>query len=145
MSELAAAPSAERPENSRAAALAAVFLGGAAGTELRWLVGQAVDPASAAAWSTWLVNVTGSLVIGWLTARWAGAGPSAVRRWWRLCLVPGLLGGYTTYSAFALQTQSWVTAGQPGRGVAYALITVLAGALAALLGLRLGRTSVASR
>ncbi|PZO68537.1 MAG: fluoride efflux transporter CrcB [Pelagerythrobacter marensis] len=114
-----------------------VALGGALGAVLRYQTGGAVarwlGPSAAAAfpWATLAVNVTGSFAMGLLAgclARHDGA-----EGWW-LLLGVGLLGGFTTFSAFSLEVLSLIERGAPGLALAYALVSVAAG----LAGLWLG-------
>ena len=107
--------------------LVAVALGGAVGTGARFavdaLVGQPVG--------TLVVNVVGSLALGLLVARlWSSAAP-----WLRAGLGPGLLGSFTTFSAFAVTVVSF---GLTWSAAAYLALTVVLGLLAAFAGLRLG-------
>ena len=80
----------------------AIALGGAGGSLARW---QASSWARAAwplfPWGTLIVNVSGSFLIGFIAA-WCVARP--VPDWVRLGLITGVLGGYTTFSAFSLDT-----------------------------------------
>ena len=114
-----------------------VALGGALGAVLRYQTGGAVarwlGPSAAAAfpWATLAVNVTGSFAMGLLAgclARHDGA------EGWRLLLGVGLLGGFTTFSAFSLELLGLIERGAPGLALAYALVSVAAG----LAGLWLG-------
>ncbi|MBL8200952.1 MAG: fluoride efflux transporter CrcB [Chromatiales bacterium] len=121
--------------------------GGAAGSVLRYLVSgvaqRALVPGAGALASfpagTLVVNVTGSLLIGLLAGlaeSRALLGPEA-----RLLLVTGLLGGYTTFSAFSLETLVLLRAGQTGTAFATVGLQVLLGVAAAWAGftLALGR------
>ena len=104
--------------------------GGAAGAGARWLVAEAAPVrAGAFPWTTLLVNVVGAGLLGYLVGR------LPVRRdrdeGVRLLLGTGVLGGFTTFSAFALEV--W-----RGPAVAYAAVSVVAGVLAAVVGLSLG-------
>ena len=104
--------------------LAAVALGGAGGAVLRWLVGEHFPDGSGFPWTTFAVNVSGSFVLALLPAL------SRVRSSPLLAagLGPGLLGGYTTFSAYADQTRALLAAGREGLASAY-----VAGTLAACL------------
>jgi CrcB protein len=118
-----------------------VGLGGAAGAATRYGVSQWMGGrwGWSFPWGTLAVNVTGSLAIGLvmtlLLAR--NADPA-----YRLLLVSGFLGGYTTFSAFSFETlalfeaRRWVTAGL------YAGGSVLLGLFATAVGLGLGRIIV---
>lgn len=111
--------------------------GGALGAVLRYQTGGAVarwlGPSAAAAfpWATLAVNVTGSFAMG-LLAGWLARHDGA--EGWRLLLGVGLLGGFTTFSAFSLELLSLIERGAPGLALAYALVSVAAG----LAGLWLG-------
>ena len=116
-----------------------VALGGAAGAVARYQAGRGMTallgPAAVSAfpWATLAVNVVGSLAMGllagWL-ARHGTGGESA-----RLLLGVGLLGGFTTFSAFSLELMVLIERGQSGSAFAYAAISVLAGVSALYLGL----------
>ena len=113
-----------------------IALGGAVGSVLRALVGRAI-PAGALPWGTILVNVTGSLLIGWLIGR---AGPLdetnlRAHSFW----VIGVCGGYTTFSTFSWQTVEQMQKGNWGAAVANVMLSVLLCLAATWLGWRLGR------
>ncbi len=79
-----------------------VFLGGGLGAMLRHGINVGVGRWLGAGfpWSTFLINITGSLVMG-LIAGWF-AFKSDASQAWRLFLTTGILGGYTTFSTFSL-------------------------------------------
>ena len=106
--------------------LASIAVGGALGSVLRYLI--QVQCAhwwdSKFPWGTLLVNVTGSLLIGVLSIvlleRWAVADEI------RLALTVGLLGGFTTFSAFSVETLHLLEQGSVlGAAVNVALSVVL--------------------
>ncbi len=120
-----------------------VALGGAVGAVLRYQTGRGLTmlagPQAVAAfpWATLAVNVIGSLAMG-LLAGWlarSGSGPEASGEQWRLLIGVGLLGGFTTFSAFSLEMMLLIERGQAGTAITYALISVLAGLAALYLGL----------
>lgn len=112
--------------------LALVAAGGAVGTLARYGLDEAVGPAGALPLSTLLVNLVGSLALGMIV----GAGvPDRLR----LLLGTGLVGGFTTYSAFAVQVQDLGSGGDLALGAGYALLTVVGGLALAVVGLRWGR------
>lgn len=103
--------------------LALVALGGAAGSLLRYAVGTAVPhPAGGWPWATLAVNVVASLLLG-LAAGWAHWRHAA--HWVRPLLMTGVLGGFSTYSAFAVDTVVLADTGHAGLAVAYVALTVV--------------------
>lgn len=122
--------------------LAAVAVGGVAGTCARYAVAQAWPAAPGdVPWSTLLVNVTGSLLIGILVgfseARPLGPVVAAF-------LGPGVLGGWTTFSAYAVETHGLLVASRPVVAVVYAAGTLalcLAGVVAGRAVVRRGSGS----
>ncbi|MEN9926481.1 MAG: hypothetical protein RL268_2607 [Pseudomonadota bacterium] len=113
-----------------------VALGGALGAWLRYLVGLAwarsISAASAAAfpWATLTVNLFGSLAMGLLTGWLAGSGQGSES--WRLLLGVGVLGGFTTFSAFSLDVVSLAQRGAIGTAILYGAISVV-GSIAGLV------------
>ena len=85
---------------------------------------------------TFLVNVTGCLVIGFVAARLAA--PHLVREELRVFLLVGLLGGYTTFSTFGWETFMELNDGETSRALANLLITNAVGVTAVWLGYRFG-------
>ena len=116
-------------------------LGGALGALARWAVTTALPHASGAwPWATLLVNLTGCLAIGALLAVVLARFPHSP--WLRPFLAVGFLGGYTTYSTFAVDV---VQLARSGRGLlagTYVLASVLGGLIAVVLGLVAGRAAV---
>lgn len=97
-----------------------VALGGALGSVARYAAVSAVTRLATATlpWGTLLVNVTGSFVIGALAALVASDGRPLVVGDGRAFLLVGVLGGYTTFSAFSLETLALLRAGSIGAAVA---------------------------
>jgi CrcB protein len=117
-------------------ALVWIALGGAAGSVARAMV--ALSLPSRFPWATLVVNVLGSLLIGWLMARLGPVEtPGAVSL--RNLLVTGFCGGFTTFSAFSWQTLEQMQKGQWGGAIANVLLSVLLCLLAVWLGFKLGR------
>lgn len=123
-----------------------VMLGGAIGAAGRFHLGQwlARGPgAGSFPWGTLAVNLLGGLAMGLLTG-WllrGGGLYAAAGEPWRLFLGVGLLGGFTTFSAFSLELLQMIERGQWASALGYALLSVL-GALAALyLGVMLMRSA----
>jgi CrcB protein len=100
----------------------AVALGGALGAVLRWALGDAVPDGAGFPWTTFAINVSGSLVLAGLPAL------AAVRRRRVLAaaLGPGLLGGYTTLSAYSEQTRALLADGRGATALLYLLGTLAA-------------------
>jgi CrcB protein len=115
-----------------------VALGGGIGAWLRFAVGR-IAGFSAYPWATLLVNVSGSFAMG-LLAGWL-ARHSADGEFWRLLLGVGLLGGFTTFSAFSLELVNLAQRGSIGLAFGYALISVLAGVLGLFAGLAIMRVA----
>ncbi|MEJ5975270.1 fluoride efflux transporter CrcB [Novosphingobium sp. PS1R-30] len=103
-----------------------VAAGGALGSWLRFLVARAFSPmAGAFPWATLTVNVVGSfamgLLAGWL-ARMGSHGEG-----WRLLIGVGVLGGFTTFSAFSLDFTVLVERGALGMAMTYVAASLIAG------------------
>ena len=108
-------------------------LGAAIGAPARWGVATALPHSPGAwPWGTLLGNLTGCLLLGALTAALAARAPEPA--WVRPFLAAGVLGGYTTYSAFAVETVGLVEAGAPLLAAGYVLGSVLGGVLAVATG-----------
>ena len=134
------APAAHR--DVRLVALVAV--GGAVGSVLRYATALVLPGSDGGwPWATLIVNVAGAFALGWLLEALARRGRETPRlRRLRLLLGTGLLGGFTTYSSLALETERLLAGGHAGVAVAYAGVTLAAGTVAAVAGVGLGqRTS----
>lgn len=91
-----------RTLRDRGDVLAAIALGGALGSSARWGLAQTFPHSpDGFPWGTWIANVSGGLLIGVLMAVVTAMAP---RRYLRPFVGVGLLGGFTTFSAFALDT-----------------------------------------
>lgn len=124
---------------ANAAGLAGIAVGGAVGALLRHGVGalvhRAVAPAAGFPWGTLAVNVGGCLVIGALAGLDLRGLPLPYGA--RLAIVVGLLGGFTTFSSFGIETFRLFHAGQPGTALLYVALTNLASLAAVAAGFRL--------
>ncbi len=115
-------------------AYGAAAFGGGLGALARWGIAEALprDPGGWP-WATLLVNVLGCLVLGVLIGRVFDRYPASSSL--RPLLGTGVLGGFTTYSAFAVETVQLTDAGRPGVAAAYVLASVAGGVAASALGL----------
>ncbi len=119
--------------------------GGALGAWLRYATGRAwlaaIGPAAAAAfpWATLTANVLGSICMGVLAGWLAQRGSSSEA--WGLLLGVGVLGGFTTFSAFALEFAQFVQRGAPAMAALYASVSLVAGFAGLFAGLWLTRVA----
>ena len=101
-------------------------LGGALGALARWAIAEALPHSPGAwPWSTLLVNLVGCLALGGLLAVLLARYPHSP--WLRPFLAVGVLGGFTTYSTFAMDVVRLTGSGHPVLAVAYVLASVLGG------------------
>ena len=120
-----------------------VATGGGAGAWLRYLTGRAwtgaIGPVAASAfpWATLTANVLGSfamgLLVGWLARHGTGG------EHWRLLLGVGVLGGYTTFSSFALEFALFIERGALASAALYVAVSLVAGFAGLFGGLMLMR------
>ncbi len=98
--------------------LIVVFLGAGLGGVARYALGGWIQQAAGAAfpWGTLVINITGSLLLGFLVALLENIGTSAA---WRLFLTIGFCGGYTTFSTFSYESMRLLQDGQWARASAY--------------------------
>ena len=121
-----------------------VMTGGAIGSALRYLFGQAsfrlLGPGWP--WGTLGVNIIGGLVMGlfagWLAAR-AQANVLLGGEQIRLFFAVGVLGGFTTFSSFSLDAMLMIERGELVSAASYALISVFASIFALAVGLHIMR------
>lgn len=108
-------------------------LGGALGALCRWGIAEAV-PAGGWPWPTLLVNLTGCLLLGVLLGLLSERRPEATGL--RTFLGAGVLGGFTTFSAFSVETVDLVRSEAVLPAGLYVLASVAGGVLAVAAGLR---------
>jgi len=118
-----------------------VALGGALGSMARYGVGLGAArlfPTSSWPWGTLTVNVVGGLamglLVGWMGLK-AGAGQETVR----VFTAVGVLGGFTTFSAFSLETVLMIERREYGLAGAYVLLSVVFAVAALMAGLMMAR------
>lgn len=118
--------------------LAAVFAGGALGSLARAGLAEALPHAVTAwPWPTFLVNVAGAALLGYVVARLQHTAPPPTYR--RSFLGTGLCGGLTTFSTLQLELVRMVDAGAWGLALGYAAASVALGFGAVVLAFRLVR------
>ena len=137
-------PTARRPPGIRPGILLAIALGGMLGTPARYAVGRVVHVSpDSFPWSTFVVNISGSLVLGILLTlileRWP---PS---RYLRPFAAIGFLGVYTTFSTYMVETDLLLKDGQAGVALAYVLGSLLVGLAAVYVGIVIGRLGSTGR
>ena len=116
-------------------ALVWVGIGGAAGACARFLVSTWLFVPGQFPWPTLVINIAGSLGIGVI---WGLAGQQAwFDQWGRYLLVVGLLGGFTTFSAFSLEVVGLVEGGRAAQAIGYVAASLIGCVAAAWLGQRL--------
>ncbi len=108
-----------------------VALGGAAGALSRYTVTEAVHRIAGVPWGTFVVNVTGAFVIGFLMVWLQDRAPTDAMR---SMIGVGFLGSFTTFSTFSYETVELMRTGEPLRATGYAAGSVLVGIVAVMLG-----------
>ncbi|GAB7003347.1 hypothetical protein JCM18899A_08180 [Nocardioides sp. AN3] len=124
--------------------LPAIAVGGALGSLARWGLAEAFQhDAGQLAWGTLIANVVGSFLLGLLMAFvldvWSD------RRYVRPFLGVGVLGGFTTFSTYELDTRGLLASGRPGLALLYLVGSILAGLLMVGVGVVAGRTAIDRR
>jgi CrcB protein len=126
-----------------------VALGGAIGAVMRYQLGRGMthwlgpQVVTAFPWATLTANIIGSMAMGLLAgwiARHGGQTPINGEQM-RLLLGVGLLGGFTTFSAFSLEMMLLVERGQIASAITYSAVSVLAGLAALYIGLIIMRVA----
>jgi CrcB protein len=111
-----------------------IALGGATGSVLRYLLGGAVQKVSDASFpvGTLMVNVTGCFLIGILAQHYMNAQTNPQMR---AALITGFCGGFTTFSAFSLETVGLMQGGEYRKAAAYILLSVMLSIIATFAGM----------
>src|SRR5712675_2954254 len=116
-----------------------VFIGGGLGSTLRHLV-NVVSPrllGTALPYHTFIINISGSIIMGLIAGYLAFKGGASQP--WRLFLMTGVLGGYTTFSAFSLDAVLLYERGELGLALLYVLGSVVLSIAGLFAGLALVR------
>jgi CrcB protein len=111
-----------------------IALGGAAGSVLRYIAGGTVQRVGGVGFpvGTLVVNVTGCLLIGALSQHFMN---TQTHPYMRAALITGFCGGYTTFSAFSLETVGLVEGGAYGKAAAYIVLSLALSILATFAGM----------
>ena len=118
--------------------LGLVAAGGTVGTALRALVTIAIPPLGHFPVATFGINILGAFLLGALLEALARRGPDeGRRRVVRLLVGTGVLGGFTTYSALAVDANMLLTRDTVGTALLYSLGTIVLGAVATWVGIAL--------
>lgn len=118
--------------------LVSIALGGALGATLRYLVLQIVETSSGFPLGTLLINVCGSFLIG--IAYVLILEKSAISEIWRPFLMVGLLGGFTTFSTFALEAVYLFEDGRLLMALSYVVLSAILCILAAFIAMQITRS-----
>jgi len=115
----------------------AVAAGGAMGALLRYGVSGLIGVTQVFPWATLTINIAGSFAIGLV---WGAFGNAEwFQQWGRAFLAVGLLGGFTTFSTFSLETLNLLQNNRPLLALAYAGASVLVCLTAVYVGERCGQ------
>lgn len=121
--------------------LAVIAAGGMLGSLGRWSLSELVPhDADQIAAGTWIENITGALMLGALMVFVVDVWPPT--RYVRPFLGVGVLGGYTTFSTYMLDTRTLLSEGEAWRAAVYLFGTLLSGLLALWAGVVVARTAV---
>lgn len=122
-----------------------VAAGGATGAVMRYLTGVGMTRALGSGWpyGTLAVNVVGGLAMGLLVGILAQRAGADQERW-RVLLGVGVLGGFTTFSAFSLEVALMIERRQTPQAFGYATLSVVLSVAALFAGLMLARKLTAA-
>jgi fluoride exporter len=114
-----------------------IFLGGGIGSVCRYLLGELVQSRARVEFplGTLIVNVVGCLAIGFLAKYFLHEQTPSLAR---TALVIGFCGGFTTFSAFSLETLGLLTGGKPGAALTYVATSLVLCLLGTTAGYALG-------
>jgi fluoride exporter len=116
-----------------------VFVGGGLGATLRYLINVtcARTLGTGFPWGTFIINITGSTVMGLIAGYLALKGEASQP--WRLFLMTGILGGYTTFSAYSLDAALLYERGELASAALYVVGSVVLSIAGLFAGLALFR------
>jgi CrcB protein len=120
--------------------IAVIAVGGVLGAEARYGLSRAIThPAGALPWSTVTVNLVGSFLLGLLIA---GIDARGAHRLLRPFVGVGILGGFTTFSTFAVDIDSLLHAHRIGVAIGYLAVTLVGCLVAVTAAYRFGRRAL---
>lgn len=123
--------------------VAVIAAGGALGSLARWALGEAFPHGDGeVAWGTVLANLSGAFLLGVLMVFVLDVWRA--NRYVRPFLGVGVLGGYTTFSTYMLDTRDLLASGELAAAFGYLFGTLLAGLLAVWLGVAVARAGTAA-
>ena len=122
-----------------------VAVGGAFGAISRYGLDRVIEQRTESSfpWSTFVINVSGCLLVGFLIA--AIVDRRSAPEWLRAGLVVGFCGGYTTFSTFSYETVALMEDGQWPRAALYVALSLCLSLLAVFLGIAAARELLALR
>ncbi|BEP12815.1 fluoride efflux transporter CrcB [Acidothermaceae bacterium B102] len=122
---------------SRAALLTVIGVGGALGTLARYELGVHLTTIGYGwSWATFIANLTGAFALGLLVALVSRHWPHS--HYLRPALGTGVLGGYTTFSTYLVETVQRLDHGHAGLALLYVVVTLVGGIALSFAGLALG-------
>lgn len=127
---------APHPVHLRWRYMGLVLVGGSLGTAARYLLSTVIPTWQGMPLATFAINVTGAFALGVLLETLNRLGPDeGMRRTLRLLVGTGMLGGFTTYSSFAVDTDGLLASDQLWGSLLYSAATLLIGAAASAAGI----------
>jgi fluoride exporter len=111
-----------------------VAIGGMLGSLARYLASLLIPPVAGFPWATLFVNITGSFIIGFYSTLSGPDGRLFASTRQRQFVMTGFCGGYTTFSAFSLETFRLLHGGATGKALAYIVASVATWLVAVWLG-----------
>lgn len=116
----------------------AIAIGGAVGTLARFGISAWMAPVALRfPFSTLLINIVGSFLIGWLSGEWSPVKDLTIRA----ALTIGFCGGFTTFSTFSIETVRMLHVGEVRRAATYVLASIVLTISAAALGVATARAT----